>query len=133
MITASNVIASVVAVKLTDVRSSLTDLAPLIETLSEELAEMGDRYSRHPKALQLVAALIRDDIEFPGKVGIFLHQRDWLLIRDIERAIDEMITRLGDGEQTCLSRISVYSLWQGLALKCQKLGNINLKKILFRH
>ena len=75
---------------------------------AEELAEMGDRYSGHPKALQLVAALIRDDTEFQGNVGIFLHQRDWLLIRDIERAIDEMIARLGDGEQTCLSQISVY-------------------------
>ncbi|MEG4840668.1 NB-ARC domain-containing protein [Microcoleus sp. B9-D4] len=75
---------------------------------AEELAEMGDRYSGHPKALQLVAALIRDDTEFQGNVGIFLHQRDWLLIRDIERAIDEMIARLGDSEQTCLSRISVY-------------------------
>jgi hypothetical protein len=74
----------------------------------EELAEICDRYSGHPKALQLVAALIRDDTEFLGNVGIFLHQRDWLLIRDIERAIDEMIARLGDGEQTCLSRISVY-------------------------
>ncbi|MEG4456798.1 NB-ARC domain-containing protein [Microcoleus sp. N9_A1] len=74
----------------------------------EELAEMCDRYSGHPKALQLVAALIRDDTEFQGNVGIFLHQRDWLLIRDIERAIDEMIARLGEGEQTCLSRISVY-------------------------
>ncbi|MEG4912571.1 ATP-binding protein [Microcoleus sp. B7-D4] len=74
----------------------------------EELAEMCDRYCGHPKALQLVAALIRDDTEFQGNVGIFLHQRDWLLIRDIERAIDEMIARLGDGEQTCLSRISVY-------------------------
>ncbi|MEZ2235978.1 NB-ARC domain-containing protein [Microcoleus sp.] len=74
----------------------------------EELAEMGDRYSGHPKALQLVATLIRDDTEFQGNVGNFLHQRDWLLIRDIERLIDEMIARLGDGEQTCLSRISVY-------------------------
>jgi len=75
---------------------------------AEELAEMGDRYSGHPKALQLVAALIRDDTEFQGNVGIFMHQRDWLLIRDIERAIDERIGRLGNGEQTCLSRISVY-------------------------
>ena len=75
---------------------------------AEELAEMCDRYSGHPKALQLVAVLIRDDTEFQGNVGIFLHQRDWLLIRDIERAIDEMIARLSDGEQTCLSRISVY-------------------------
>ncbi|MEG4579259.1 hypothetical protein QUA71_06430 [Microcoleus sp. MON1_C5] len=108
MIIASNVIASVVPVKLTDVRASLTDMAPIIETLSEELAEMGDRYLGHPKALQLITALIRDDTEFQGNVGLFLHQRDWLLIRDIERAIDEMIARLSDGEQTCLSRISVY-------------------------
>ncbi|MEG3861360.1 NB-ARC domain-containing protein, partial [Microcoleus sp. herbarium12] len=75
---------------------------------AEELAEMGDRYSGHPKALQLVAALIRDDTEFQGNVGIFLHQRDWLLIRDIERLIDEILARLGDCEQTCLGRISVY-------------------------
>ena len=74
----------------------------------EELAEICDRYCGHPKALQLVAALIRDDSEFQGNVGMFLHNRDWLLIRDIERLIDEMIARLGDGEQTCLSRISVY-------------------------
>ncbi|WP_228057408.1 hypothetical protein [Tychonema sp. LEGE 07203] len=74
----------------------------------EELAEMGDRYSGHPKALQLFAALIRDDTEFQGNVGMFLHQRDWLLIRDIESAIDEMIARLSDSEQTCLGRISVY-------------------------
>jgi hypothetical protein len=32
MIKASNVIASVVPIKLTDVRTSLTDLAPIIET-----------------------------------------------------------------------------------------------------
>ena len=69
---------------------------------AEELAEICDRYSGPPKALQLIAALIRDDTEFQGNVGIFLHQRDWLLIRDIERAIDEMIARLGDGEQKCL-------------------------------
>ncbi len=74
----------------------------------EKLAEICDRYSGYPKALQLIAALIRDDTDFQGNVGIFMHQRDWLLIRDIERAIDEMIGRLGDGEQTCLSRISVY-------------------------
>jgi NB-ARC domain len=75
---------------------------------AEELAQMGDRYSGHPKALQLVAALIRDDTEFQGNVGIFLHQRDWLLIRDIERLIDQIIARLSNSEQTCLGRISIY-------------------------
>jgi len=74
----------------------------------EELAEICDRYSGHPKALQIIAALIRDDTEFQGNVGIFLHQRDWLLIRDIERALDEMIACRGDGEPNCISRISVY-------------------------
>lgn len=74
----------------------------------EELAELSARYQGHPKALQLVAALIRDDAEFQGNVGKFLQDRDWLLIRDIEKLIDEMIVRLSEIEQTCLSRISVY-------------------------
>ncbi|MDF0556880.1 ATP-binding protein [Kamptonema sp. UHCC 0994] len=74
----------------------------------EELAELSHRYQGHPKALQLVATLIRDDDEFQGNVGKFLQDRDWLLIRDIESLIDEMILRLSDLEQTCLSRISIY-------------------------
>ncbi|MEG5067105.1 hypothetical protein QUB33_26225 [Microcoleus sp. B3-A4] len=138
MIKASNVIASVVPVKLTDVRSSLTDMSPIIETLSEELAQMGDRYSGHPKALQLVAALIRDDTEFQGNVGIFLHQRDWLLIRDIERAIDEMIARLSDGEQTCLSRISVYQTseyplsFSGISAQMPEVSKYELKESIIQ-
>ena len=74
----------------------------------EELAELSARYQGHPKALQLVAALIRDHAEFQGNVGKFLQDRDWLLIRDIEKLIDEMIARLSEIEQTCLGRISVY-------------------------
>jgi GTPase SAR1 family protein len=74
----------------------------------EELAELSARYQGHPKALQLVASLIRDYAEFQGNVGKFLRDRDWLLIRDIEKLIDEMIARLSEIEQTCLSRISVY-------------------------
>ncbi|WP_341731144.1 NB-ARC domain-containing protein [Microcoleus sp. EPA2] len=101
---------------------------------AEELAEMGDRYSGHPKALQLVAALIRDDTEFQGNVGIFLHQRDWLLIRDIERLIDEMIARLSDGEQTCLGRISVYQTseyplsFAGISAQMPELSKYELKE-----
>ncbi|HEY9867312.1 MAG TPA: NB-ARC domain-containing protein [Candidatus Obscuribacterales bacterium] len=74
----------------------------------EELAELLARYQGHPRALQLVATLIRDYAEFQGNVGKFLQDRDWLLIRDIEKLIDEMIARLSEIEQTCLSRISVY-------------------------
>ena len=99
-----------------------------------ELAEMCDRYSGHPKALQLVAALIRDDTEFQGNVGIFLHQRDWLLIRDIERLIDKIIARLSDGEQTCLSRISVYKTseyplsFAGISAQMPELSKYELKE-----
>ena len=74
----------------------------------EELAELSARYQGYPKALQLVAVLIRDHAEFQGNVGKFLQDRDWLLIRDIEKLIDEMIARLSEIEQTCLGRISVY-------------------------
>ena len=100
----------------------------------EELTKICDRYSGHPKALQLMAALIRDDTEFHGNVGIFLHHRDWLLIRDIERAIDEMIARLGDGEQTCLSRISVYQTseyplsFAGISAKMPEVSKYELKE-----
>jgi len=88
---------------------------------AEELAEICDRYSGHPKALQLVAALIRDDTEFQGNIGIFLHQRDWLLIRDIERAIDEMIARAGISAQ--LPEVSKYELKENIiqALKRRQL------------
>ncbi|XZO02778.1 MAG: NB-ARC domain-containing protein [Microcoleus sp.] len=101
---------------------------------AEELAEMGDRYSGHPKALQLVAALIRDDTEFQGNVGNFLHQRDWLLIRDIESAIDEMIARISDGEQNCLSRISVYQTseyplsFAGISAQMSEVSKYELKE-----
>jgi hypothetical protein len=37
----------------------------------EELAEICDRYSGHPKALQLIVALIRDDTEFREMLGFF--------------------------------------------------------------
>jgi hypothetical protein len=41
MIKASNVIASVVPVKLTDVRTLLTDIAPIIETFFPRLLGLG--------------------------------------------------------------------------------------------
>lgn len=73
-----------------------------------ELAELAQRYQGHPKALELVAALIRDDKEFQGRVGRFLQDRNWLLIRDIDSLIDEGVVRLSNQERTCLRRISVY-------------------------
>ena len=105
---------------------------------AEELAEISDRYSGSPKALHLVAGLIRDDTEFQGNVGIFLHQRDWLLIRDIERALDEMIARLGDDQQTCLSRISVYQTseyplsFAGISGQMPEVSKYELKENIIR-
>lgn len=47
-------------------------------------------------------------MEFAGNVGKFLQDRDWLLIRELEKLTDEIIARLSDRERTCISRISIY-------------------------
>ncbi len=72
----------------------------------EELASLSRRYEGHPKALELVAAVIHED--FQGQVSRFLRDRKWLLIRDLESLIDQVIHRLSYEESTCLSQISVY-------------------------
>lgn len=79
-----------------------------LTTTSEELAHLAERYQGHPKALEVVSALIRDEPKFKGQVGKFLGDRQWLLINTIDRLIDEVFIRLSDLERTCLSRISVY-------------------------
>jgi tetratricopeptide (TPR) repeat protein len=79
-----------------------------LTTTSEELAQLAERYQGHPKALEVVSALIRDEPKFKGQVGKFLRDRQWLLINTIDRLIDEVFSRLSDLERTCLSRISVY-------------------------
>lgn len=72
----------------------------------EELTTLATRYAGHPKALEVVAAVIIED--FQGQVGKFLQDQKWLLIRDIESLIDEVIKRLSKEEYACLSQISVY-------------------------
>jgi tetratricopeptide (TPR) repeat protein len=79
-----------------------------LTTTSEELAHLAERYQGHPKALEVVSALIRDEPKFKGQVGKFLRDRQWLLINTLDRLIDEVFSRLSDLERTCLSRISVY-------------------------
>lgn len=79
----------------------------LTDSASEQL-ELVERYQGHPKALELVAALIRDDDEFRGNVGKFLQDRDWLLTVEIESFIEQQMSRLSDLERICLTRISVY-------------------------
>lgn len=75
---------------------------------SEELAELAKRYDGHPKALEVVAALIRDDVEFQGRVGKFLEDTDWLLVNTLDELIEQVTNRLSDEELRCLSQISVY-------------------------
>lgn len=79
-----------------------------LTTTSEELAQLAERYQGHPKALEIVSALIRDEPKFNGQVGKFLHDRQWLLINTLDQLIEEVFIRLSDLERTCLSRISVY-------------------------
>jgi DNA polymerase III delta prime subunit len=79
-----------------------------LTTTSEELAELAERYQGHPKALEIVSALIRDEPKFNGQVGKFLRDRQWLLINTLDQLIEEVFIRLSDLERTCLSRISVY-------------------------
>ena len=78
-----------------------------LSATQSELTELAESYQGHPKALEMIGALIRDDSEFQGKVERFLRDRNWLLIRDIENLIDEVFTRLSEPEKTCLLRISV--------------------------
>lgn len=74
----------------------------------KESGELGLRYKGHPKALEVIAALIKDDTKFNGNVVKFLKDRDWLLTIDIENIINEIIKRLSQIERKCWLRISVF-------------------------
>lgn len=74
----------------------------------KDLKKLADRYKGHPKALEIVSALLLDDKRFHGNVEKFLLDRKWLLTVDIEKLVDEMIQRLSNKEKECLLRISVY-------------------------
>ena len=78
-----------------------------LSATASELTALAESYQGHPKALEMIGALIRDDSEFQGKVEKFLRDRSWLLIRDIENLIDEALIRFSEPEKTCLLRISV--------------------------
>lgn len=71
-----------------------------------ELKELAQRYEGHPKALEIVSAIVQED--FQGNVREFLINRKWLLVRDLETLVDEVIDRLSQEEYLCLSCISVY-------------------------
>ncbi|MGB7711741.1 MAG: tetratricopeptide repeat protein [Microcoleus sp.] len=74
----------------------------------EELAELAKRYDGHPKALEIVAALIVNEAEYQGSVCKFLQDVNWLLVNSLDELIDQVIQRLSDEELMCLSQISVY-------------------------
>jgi tetratricopeptide (TPR) repeat protein len=71
------------------------------------LKKLVNKYEGHPKALEIVAAIILDD-EFQGNVKAFLENRDWLLVNTLDELIDQVIERLSDEELQCISYISVY-------------------------
>lgn len=72
-----------------------------------DLQKLAKRYQCHPQALIMVAALIRDE-HFQGCVANFIEDKDYFLPQSLELLVDEIITRLSEKEQICLSRISVY-------------------------
>lgn len=100
----------------------------------EELAELAKRYDGHPKALEIVAALIRDDLEFQGSVGKFLNDINWLLVNRLDELIDQVIQRLSNEELMCLSQISVYEtpeyplLVDGIAAQMSEMSKRDVKE-----
>ncbi len=105
-----------------------------LSATQSELTALAEAYQGHPKALEMVAALIRDDSEFQGRVERFLRDRNWLLIRDIEHLIDEVFARLSEAEQTCLLRISVFQtseyplVFAGIAAQMPESSEYDLKE-----
>lgn len=75
---------------------------------SAELVLLAERYQGHPKALEVVSGVIRNEPKFKGQVGKFLGDREWRVVNTLNGLIDEVFIRLSNLEITCLSRISVY-------------------------
>jgi tetratricopeptide (TPR) repeat protein len=100
----------------------------------EELAELAKRYDGHPKAIEIVAALIRDELEFQGSVGKFLNDINWLLVNRLDELIDQVIQRLSNEELMCLSQISVYEtpeyplLVDGIAAQMSEMSKRDVKE-----
>lgn len=74
----------------------------------EELAKLAKRYEQHPKALEIVAGVIKHENEFQGRVSKFLEDVNWLLVNTLDELIEQVTNRLSDEELKCLSQISVY-------------------------
>lgn len=100
----------------------------------EELEKLAKRYEGHPKALEIVAALIQDDLEFHGSVGKFLKDINWLLVNTLDELIDQVIQRLSNEELMCLSQISVYEtpeyplLVDGIAAQMSQMSKRDVKE-----
>lgn len=116
-----------------DTPAAVNLLKPFALTASsEELAQLAQRYNGHPKALEIVSAVIHE--EFQGQVGRFLQERKWLLIRDIESLIEEVIHRLSNQEYACLSRVAIYQtseyplLYEAIAAQMPEVVERDLKE-----
>ncbi|MEP0873110.1 tetratricopeptide repeat protein [Trichocoleus desertorum AS-A10] len=73
----------------------------------DDLEKLVYKYDGHPKALEVVSALILSS-EFRGVVATFLEDRKWLLVNTLDELLEQIIERLSTEELQCLSRISVY-------------------------
>ncbi|MEG5037132.1 NB-ARC domain-containing protein [Microcoleus sp. AT3-D2] len=100
----------------------------------DELAKLAKRYDGHPKALEIVAALILNEAEYQGSVSIFLNDVNWLLVNRLDQLIDEVIQRLSEEELMCLSQISVYETPQyalsvdGIAAQMSEMSKRDVKE-----
>lgn len=92
-----------------DQRSSFNYLARFnLKSNKKDLKSLHAKYKGNPKALSLVASLIRDDPRYKSNVRLFLKDRKWLVITDINNLVKEIIERLSSAEYTILSRLSIY-------------------------
>lgn len=97
----------------------------------EELAELAQRYDGHPKALEIVAALILNEAEYQESVGKFLKDVNWLLVNSLDELIDQVIQRLSEEELMCLSQISVYEYplsVDGIAAQMSEMSKRDVKE-----
>jgi GTPase SAR1 family protein len=72
----------------------------------EELKALAESYQGHPKALEIAAALIRDNYQRQIRSFLISDIRE----PSLDNLLDEVIERLSQEEKDCLTRISIYKM-----------------------
>ncbi|OAD24126.1 hypothetical protein THIOM_000017 [Candidatus Thiomargarita nelsonii] len=105
-----------------------------LDATDEKLEQLSKYYKGYPKALELVAAFIRDNCK--GDVESFMEARSGDLAGDLDNILDEVFERMSDEECECLRGISVYKTDEyplkkaGIAAQMQKKNEFELTKII---